>query len=1042
MRLHAFPSNKYEVNVSEKQHPSVFLQSLLESTNSHSRRDKLLAIHEICESRYHASELDFTVPTIGRICEAKGILVARGLNTKGAAPYKDLINAWNVFSDPLSEKELSALSDSHPEIVFRKILAKGVRSDRQRNLRALHLICRKRHASGSTDFAFSSIGEICEQEGILSKNSLKSPEFIDHRNLILAWDALSRPWLGSAAKSTESKKRVQKAHDLEMTWVIRDYPELSAWRELAVEWIKGQPHGLGYRISALIAFFEIYLAHPEVPKQPDQMLLRGRDLPDFRMIACPTSKTSISYNNCIHDMLEWILLKDFSLVTDDGVRVISPAFRNPVPYLKNLSIGAFVPDESVRSPLPYAYIDELRNMLAAGQNFRDWELAQGAMGVAIGEVGGPGRDWFDVTEDMVDRNDPDCVLRVRSRVVKNRRENVLQMWSPVRWVAILVKLILPLRTAQVRFLDSGEFDTKVYRDGQWLLNERALPSDRLKERRQGVFRQHGARFDESAADVVLYINTNKTADLAKDGPDKGYILPWHTSNELTNNVNYWLEKLRNWQEKYNPVARPTSWAELDARHVALKSAQQLASYPDASFLFRLAELDADEKHLPVADGILVAAWGSLLELFQERLASRGQQHSDGSAIKLVHRDQKGRLSTPFPLHSLRVSLVTALALEGEVPFPILQKLVGHSRLLMTLYYTKPGIAHVREALSDAAERLESKKEQSVSNFLLHSEYTELVEKVICNNKSTFAAAIPEHPASRNAAGWMLMHHGVCLVGGNISELEDNAKIGGCYNGGSNVGSDYKPAYGPTPGGSRNCIRCRWFLTEPHYLPALAAHFNTVAYHFDEARNKAMAVESELQGLKRLKARMELVADGAPFTEHRELQKYERLHETSMKRFSDLAEDLVACWRLIERCQELLNTAESGDGMQILVQSSTAHVEAIFEETESELLQLSGVCENLQLYPDLDADKAIIRRSQLLDSVLLNEGIPPVFVQLSEREQLLAGNAFMRRLALQVDPNNPALAQRKVIALMDAGKSIKAHLGIELDADVSSTISIT
>lgn len=56
------------------------------------------------------------------------------------------------------------------------------------------------------------------------------------------------------------------------------------------------------------------------------------------------------------------------------------------------------------------------------------------------------------------------------------------------------------------------------------------------------------------------------------------------------------------------------------------------------------------------------------------------------------------------MHSLQVSLVTALALDGEVPFAILQKLVGHSRLLMTLYYNKPGVARIRAVLTEADEK--------------------------------------------------------------------------------------------------------------------------------------------------------------------------------------------------------------------------------------------------------------------------------------------------------------------------------------------------
>lgn len=60
-----------------------------------------------------------------------------------------------------------------------------------------------------------------------------------------------------------------------------------------------------------------------------------------------------------------------------------------------------------------------------------------------------------------------------------------------------------------------------------------------------------------------------------------------------------------------------------------------------------------------------------------------------------------------------------------------------------------------------------------------------------------------------------------------------------------------------------------------------------------------------------------------------------------------------------------------------------------------------------------------------------EDLEPVFMLMSEQEQLLAGNAFMRRLAQQVGPTNPALGQRKVIHLMDAGMSLSRHFDMDL-----------
>ncbi|WP_425219001.1 gamma-mobile-trio integrase GmtZ [Ralstonia solanacearum] len=502
---------------------------------------------------------------------------------------------------------------------------------------------------------------------------------------------------------------------------------------------------------------------------------------------------------------------------------------------------------------------------------------------------------------------------------------------------------------------------------------------------------------------------------------------------------YWLEKLRNWQEKYNPILRSTAWTELDRRHINAKSDVQLAGYPNTCFLFRLPEARDGERHLPPTEETLDKPWLRLLEALELRLAERGETHRNGTPIRLLPplEAQTGK-TTLFPLHSLRVSLITALALEGQVPFPILQKLVGHSRLLMTLYYTRPGASHIRDLLNGATARLEAKKEASIQNFLLDTEHDAILQKAICNSVPSLSAAIPQHPAARNPAGWMPMHHGLCLVGGNTSEVEDNNSVGGCYNGGTMIAKgslSTNPKYGPVPGGSRNCVRCRWFVTEPHFLPALAAHFNTLAYHFDEARIACVSREIELQDLKKQKADAE--DTGQPFSRLEAYRQAERVWESAMKRFSDLAEDLVACWRLIERCKVALE-APQGDGTQLVAAGTAGDVHVGFEETESELQQLAGVCENVEVYPDLEPGKAVFRRSQLLDAVLFRDDLPPMFMLLSEQEQLLAGNAFMRRLAQQMNPENPALGQRQVISLMDAGASLSRHFDMDLASLLPTT----
>lgn len=833
----------------------------------------------------------------------------------------------------------------------------------------------------------------------------------------------------------EKVKRVRRATDVALSWVQQDYPQLETWRTLAVAWMDGETMRIRSRLEALAIFLERYLVKKGLPLDPVIFLSRETVLPDFYRTVCPESQTGIEYNNYIHLFLHFVLLRDFSEPDDDGSQVISPAFRNPVPRMTKSGLPRR--DESVHSPLPYGYIDELRKMLAAGPQFSDWKWAHCALGVKVGQRGRLGLDWFEVTEDQIDRDDPDCVWR--ERLTKDGKR--LEMWSPVRWVALLVKLILPLRTFQVRMLDSGEADTWRYTSGNWTLNSGRLTQG--SERRpvqQGMFRRSNSLTDRESVSTVLYINTNKTADIATPSHEKGYVLPWSFGGPVHQDVFYWLEKLRNWQEKYNSMSRRVAWSELDGRHMAVKSKVQLAGYPDTCFLFRMREMK-DGEHLPLTEMSLHTAWFRLLQALELNLANRNETHRNGAPIRfLPPLDQQNGMTTLFPLHSLRVSLITALALEGMVPFPILQKLVGHSRLLMTLYYIKPGASRIHEMLAGAAARLESNKEASIQNFLLDTEHDELLKKAICNSVPSLAVAIPQQPAVRNPVGWMPMHHGLCLVGGNTSESEDNATVGGCFNGGpviANGTHTMNPKYGTVPGGSRNCVRCRWFVTEPHYLPALTAQFNTLAYHFDEARNACLIREDELQMLKKQKVDAEDA--GQPFARMDVYRQAERVWESAMKRFSDLAEDLVACWRLIERCKAALHAPDS-DSPRLVAAGTISDVVVAFEETESELLQLAGICENVEVYPDLEPGKAVFRRSQLLDAVLYRDKLPPLFMLLSEKEQLLAGNAFMRRLAQQMNPANPVLGQREVIRMMDAGVSLSHHFGIELDSLLPKTMA--
>ena len=448
---------------------------------------------------------------------------------------------------------------------------------------------------------------------------------------------------------------------------------------------------------------------------------------------------------------------------------------------------------------------------------------------------------------------------------------MLEIWSPVRSVALLVKLTLPPRTFQVRMLDSGEADTWRYSTREWLRNTgRLATGDERKPVRRGVFRRVQDH-ETGQVRTALYINTNKTADTGKEGDARGHVIPWEHHELL-----HWLEKLRNWQEKYNPIAHPTPWKELELKHFGhAHSAEQLARMPDTCFLFRNPYARRGETDKPIPSKSLDRLWSELLCELQRRSEARSETLPDGRALQFVRprKQAKNGDAVLYPLHSLRVSLLTCLALDGEVPLPILSKLVaGHSRLLMTIYYTKPGVARMTQMLNEASAKLEASAAEGLQRFLAEATYEQLVTGAAYNSLEGVQAALPVRPEERNPIGWMVRHLGICLVGGNTSPTDGNSRIGGCFNGGAplkqnNIDPTHN-RYSPVPGGAGNCVRCRWFVTEPRFLDALRAHFNNVSYHLGEAAGHAKAHEEALDTLMANRAAAERT--GQPFIEQNAL----------------------------------------------------------------------------------------------------------------------------------------------------------------------------
>ncbi|MDF4652449.1 integrase family protein [Vibrio parahaemolyticus] len=843
----------------------------------------------------------------------------------------------------------------------------------------------------------------------------------------------------------KGKKQDGRTSDLTFSWMLTTLgAEWQQWQELAAEWLAATNTGVDRKRRVLCDFFESYLCEFAPYASNVTLFFKG-----YKGHICSTEELEATVRrskkhpdevaqaiNHPCDFIDFIIEKVFSEEDDNGN--IVPLVQNPLSKVKMQ--GSAI--ETVRNPLPYRYIQDLRQILCPlpdktqlavieqnlkddesilpayhYRHFKNWAWAQQARG-----------DWFDVEPELIDKSDPDCVWRTKEMTRKGNEVIVHQIWSPVKAMVIFMKLHLPLRTYQVRMLDSGEADTWRYENGHWVVNTQhdfALGSEK-RPFGKGIFRRTHDTIT-GLYSTGFYVNTNKTADQNKDELERGYIIPWQHQEVL-----YWLEKLRNWQEKYNPIAKPTDCTTLLKKHTKhKKSDKQLKSMGEIAFLFRDASAKGEDKHKPISSTATDTFWYQLLLTLENQLAERGNTLDNGERLKLVvdypeGTNESAKVATLFPLHSLRVSLITAYTMDTQLPLPVISKLLaGHTRLLMTIYYNKITPSVMAEKMSEAHGELDAKSKQSVRNFLKDASMEQIQCKMVYHSDDSIQAAL----ANRNPIGWEERSCGLCLVGGNTVKSDEVSTLGGCWNGGALLNNSKGAAsriYASVPHGPENCPRCRWFITEARYLPALNAHFNQLSYKAHQAANLSVEIEGELEALKDEQFFCE--EQGKPFIKHGELQALQRRYEKQQVEADEYAKDWIACFELIHkiiRVEEARNEDDTKDKLIAVGSEQDVSHALKFIETDSELLHLSLLCDDAEFYPDLQDElrktPVIEKRSRQLSRVLMKKGFEPIFMEMDDKQQLIAANAMLRHMAKIADPDDKLEGYRKVANYIEAGE---------------------
>jgi len=699
-------------------------------------------------------------------------------------------------------------------------------------------------------------------------------------------------------------KRSERNDDRFM-WVISEDPGLERWRALAEEWMSLTVRAVNDRRVALNMFLSYLIAHPEVAREPLVFLSTSTAIPG-------SIGTQFKTKNLLNQgvsFLDWILGSRCTAEDDHGHPYRLPGYRNPI---DPNSIRPVSYAESVREAMPTRFVRRLRQILTED----DYAWPRNAF-----EPGTDDIRWFNSET--------------------GEWENI---WCPVRTLAILMKLELPERTFQVRVCNSGEADEENYDvvSNSWFRNEHILAGQTPYGKSMGLPRRI-KDFRVNSSFTGLYFNTNKTGDLGKAASDRGHVIPWQ--NEQVLQI---ADEMRRWQERYNPIHKPTAWLDIEEMRNRF-SEDVLIERGAETFLFR----DACSAHTdqPISATRLSVFWKKLCAELERRLADEGEVGPGGAPINLTNKRADGRTGgAVYNLHSLRVTMITAWA-EAGVPVEILMKVAGHATAIMTIYYQKHTISHVTQVLNLASAEM-MLNEQGNWQAWLKSKTFDALKPLVAHNDPAGPLALFEGAT----ASVVRRDHGICPVGG-----------GRCHEGGERVEGAGAKKYMPVPGGPQNCVRCRFFITGPCFLLGLNAYFDDVGFQYRNASRKYAEISRDFERLDH--GRRRAATAGTPFPQYTELERISSILDQRTREVDEVALTWHATYNLIQQSLGILRSrseneqdAETKNAL-ILVgdEQDLEYVLQLDEAGDLEFELMDKICQTSVFFKSIDATVPNLRR---------------------------------------------------------------------------------
>lgn len=755
--------------------------------------------------------------------------------------------------------------------------------------------------------------------------------------------------------------------------------EYQIWRFKIEEFMKSARGG-GSKISNLCRFVRLYIIPYDGSASPHAFVTQKVfDLKPLKLVieGLNTPFMKKAFVRAASEFLDYIIINELTSEDEETGEIVRiNNARNPITlYVEQFSNISAPPSrtETARPCLQYHFVKNAQNWIvpSSAKSFRD-----------LKHLHQFDADWIKVERKLIDITDEDCVFK--------REGSDYYLWIPTDWVMTYTLTKIPLRGRQIAYNDSGEADKYIAdldESGKvvWRINTLAFAG--MTDNQAFISKMPDNQ-------IGIFTTTNKTKN---DG--KGYTIPW-----MPEDLAYWLVRLRKWQQKYNPIVKPTAWTECVRTSF---NESQLIEKGINCFLFRRFD-DFEPANTTNALTFRLAA---ALYHIQPKSLTLAELRGSPSSISAYE--------SVFTPHSMRVSLITAYIMEMGMPIEVVMKIVGHSSVIMSIYYCKVSNQDIRQRLEEG-EKLALKSEvETIQKTIEQQKIEEVKNQLVGSNHDLLSALDNSVPAGN----FVFRDYGICPYAATK-----------CNEGGEVI-STYLNA--PVPSGylgTQNCLRCRHFVTGPAFLGGLIAIANEILLQSNEqseaCRNlqqKINKIQDKIQNLER----QEYIANakGVKFLHDEERRRFEidlrnteSQYETVAMKLDMYLCDLQACYAHIKRSQSLIAGDGESSGLA-LITSSEAEVRIEIEEV-SQYQQLQEVCENAIIYRSCSADNAILPRSQILDRMVMFNDMMPRLFTLNKEQQLEAGNQIHKLLLKRLK------TWEKIQPLIDCKVKFKELEGVE------------